>query len=48
MKCRCDKYFPETRIKRVVQLRKHCYRRNKPDTGQSSGPRWTFFFCSRN
>jgi len=36
----------EIRIKPVVQLLKHWYRRNKPEADQSSAPRWTFSFIS--
>jgi len=27
-------------------LRKHCYRRNKPEADHSNVPRWTFSFIS--
>jgi len=33
-------------MKPVVQLWKHCYRRNKPQADGSSGPRSTFSFTS--
>jgi len=36
----------EIRTKPIVQLRKYCYRRNKPEAGQSSGLRWSFFISS--
>jgi len=40
--CRKSKSGP------IVQLWKHCYRRNKPETRQSNAPRWTFSFISAN
>jgi len=40
------KNLQEIKIKAIVQLRKHCYRRNKPEANQSSAPQWTFSFIS--
>jgi len=36
----------EFRIKTIVQVRKHCYHRKKPEADQSNAPRWTFSFIS--
>jgi len=40
------KILQEIRIKSIVPLRKHCYRRNKPEAGQSNPPWRTFSFIS--
>jgi len=42
------KNLQEIRNKPSVQLRKHCYRRNKLEAGQSNASRWRFCFISAN
>jgi len=41
MKCNVNKNMQKIRIKPIIQLWKHCYRRNKSEAGQISAPRWT-------
>jgi len=41
-----NKILQQIRIKPIVQLWKHCYRRNKPEADQSSAAQWTFSFIS--
>jgi len=42
------KNLHEIWIKLIFQLWKHCYRRSKPEAGQSSASRWTFYFINAN
>jgi len=35
------KKLQKIRISPIVQLCKHCYRRNKPEADQSNPPQWT-------
>jgi len=42
------KNLQEIGIKPIFQLWKHCYRKNKPEAGHSSAPRWMFSFISAN
>jgi len=48
MKCKhcINKILQQNRMNSIVQLWKHCYRRNKPEADQSSAPQWTFSFIS--
>jgi len=46
MNANANRNLQEIRIKPIVQLRKQCYFRNKPEAIQSNEPRWTFSFIS--